>query len=530
MPKKKSPYYYDEQAGEQAVQWIESLCRHCKGEWTGQPLILAEWQKERIIKPVFGWKRVVDDLRQYSTLYVEMPRKNAKTTLAAAIMLKLLCNDGEEGGEVYSAAGEKEQARIVYDIARSMIELEPELSKRLTVMQKQITYLGEKVNSKFVPLSKEAKSKHGYNASAIIIDELHVHESRDLYDVLDTSTGSRRQPLTVILTTAGIAIPGKIGYETSLKARKILKGELKDDTFLPVVYAADPDTLDSDLGNPELWAACNPGYPISPKHSYLEKQYIRTLSEPLFKHTFKRLHLNIWTSETVGFIDTAEWAACGADLADWDNDIWRDVECTAAFDLASKRDISGFCLLFDMPFGYVPRWFLYLPEDTLKKREQREQVQQWVDAGWIKTTPGGTTDYDYIQKDFEDCLKKYNIQRTAFDPWNSSQLITNLDKSGDVVLVEFPQTYKYFSQPTKDLEAFVLDRKIQHEGNPVAKWALSNVAILLDPNDNIRPSKKHSMGKIDPVVMLIMALSLMLYFEDTEHESQYDQGKGLVSL
>ena len=256
-------YYFDEKAAQKVVNFIESFCSHVKGELMKKPFILEEWQKNDIIYPLFGWKRREDNTRKYRTCYIELPRKNGKTTLIGALSLYLLCADGEPGAEIYSAAGDKSQAKIMHEIAKQMAAQNSTLSKKTKVLTNSITY--QKTNSFYQAISSESKTKHGFNAHAILFDELHVQKNRELWDTLTTSIGSRRQPLVIAITTAGNN-KQSLCYQKHTYAKKVNEGIIKDPSFLGIIYSVPNE---ANIEDPKTWKAANPGYGSSCKPSFL---------------------------------------------------------------------------------------------------------------------------------------------------------------------------------------------------------------------------------------------------------------------
>src|SRR5208282_283692 len=290
-------------AATRAVTFFCDYLKHIKGEWArspAKPLIPDPWQIERILDPVFG-TLLPNGLRQYRTVYIEIPRKNGKSTIGAGIALKLLCADGEPGGEIYSAAGDKEQARIVFNVASEMVKKSPRLRQKCRVYKTAIVV--EETGSSYKAVSADAFTKHGFNASGIIFDELHTQPNRELWDVLTTSTGSRQQPLTVALTTAGYDRM-TICWEIHQYAMRVLKGEIDDPTFLAVIFAADEK---ADWKDPAVWAFANPGLGTSVKLDYLKAQCNRAIEIPGYENTFRRLHLNQWTEQATRWLPMDKW-------------------------------------------------------------------------------------------------------------------------------------------------------------------------------------------------------------------------------
>lgn len=502
---------FSKKAADHVCKFIETLCTHVKGEWRGQPLSLEKWQKDEIIRPAFGYKRE-DGTRQYRTVYVEVPRKNGKTSLSAAVGLYLLFGDGEPGAEVYSAAANREQAAISYDAARQMIQQSERLSEISKVFQRAIVY--EERGSTFKVLSKESNTKHGLNASGIIIDELHAHKDRDLFDVLTSSVGSRRQPMIFIITTAGVAAKDSIGYEMHDYATKVRDGIIEDETFLPVIYGADQE---DDPFDEKAWQKANPNFGVSLKKDYIYHEAKKAKNNPSYLNTFKRLHLNIWTASETVFIPHHEWDQCDQKTGD----IRPDEPCFAGLDLSSSRDFTAMVLISEeYPHKVLP--FFWIPEGSVEERVIRGTLWGWIESGYLRTVPGKAIDYDHLYSDISDILSRFSVREIAFDPWNSNKLIPQLESDG-ANLVEFRQGYASMNPAMKGLEKAVMNSELDHGGNPILRWMNSNLMFEEDAAGNVKPSKGKSREKIDGMVALMMAYGRMIFSEEEDSESIYEE-------
>jgi phage terminase large subunit-like protein len=491
--------WFDAREADRVVRFIETLCRHAKGEWAGQLLKLERWQKERIIRPLFGWKRP-DGTRRYRKAYIEVARKNAKSTLGAALAVYLTTSDGEDGAEVYSAAADRDQAAIIFEIARFMVEHEPALSDRCRVFRRSIVYPA--TASRYEVLSADVPTKHGKNAHAILFDELHAQPNRELYDVLNTSTGARRQPLMVMMTTAGFD-RNSVCWETHDYAQKVLDGTVDDPYFLPVIYAADRE---DDWTDPRVWAKANPNMGVSIKRQYLVEECKRAQESPAYENTFRRLHLNQWTEQSVRWMPMEDWRACGAAVSEA---ALLGRPCYTGLDLASTMDLTAMVHVFpDDAGGYdiLPRF--WVPEETLEARTQRDLglYRQWVAAGWLRTTPGNVTDYGFIRRDLLEDASKFQIQQIGYDPWNATQTAIELSEGDGLPMVEVRQGWRSMNEPLKELLRLVRSRQIRHGAHPVLDWMAGNMVVKTDPSGNIRPDKQKSTEKIDGMVALTMAL------------------------
>ena len=510
-------YYFDKQASSKAISFIETFITHTKGELAGQPFILEEWQKE-IVGNIFGWKNKKTDLRKYKTVFIEVPRKNGKTTLCAAIGIYMLFADRERGAEIYAAAGDRNQAGIVFEIAKGMIANNVELISRGKVFRNSIT--NESKGNFFQAISSDSKTKHGFNANCIIFDELHTQPNRDLWDTLTTSTGARREPLTIAITTAGYDRQS-ICYELYSYAKKVQEGSLKDDSFYPVIYEADPE---DDISLESTWQKANPNYGVSLRKDYMQRESKRAVELPSYQNTFRRLMLNIWTESQSAWIGHDEWAAC---FQPFDDNILEGKECWGGLDLASTRDLSAFVLIFNIEGKFIVRPYIFIPKENAKKRSDRDGVNyiEWLRDGHVFGTEGDVQDYNFIRNKINELSKKYRIQSICYDRWNASQLVIDLQNDG-ANLDPFGQGFVSMSMPTKALEVEIIAKNIIHNNNPCLNWCLSNVTLQEDPAGNIKPNKSKSVDRIDPIVALIMALGG--YYSGDDEASVYDQRDLLI--
>ena len=510
-------FYFNKEAASKAIGFIETFCTHTKGELAGKPLLLEDWQK-KIIGDLFGWKQE-NGLRKYRTALIQLPRKNGKTTLAASIICDVLFSEKERGNELYAAAGDRGQANILFSIVSNMVLQNKELSSRAKVFRNSIT--NESKGNFFQAISSDSKTKHGYSAGCVIMDELHVQPNRDLYDTLLTSTGARIEPLFISITTAGYN-KNSIGWEVYNYAKQVQNKLIEDSSFYSAIYEAE---LDDDITDEEVWKKANPNYGISLRKEYMRRESQRAVDVPSYQNTFKRLMLNIWTDSQTAWIGAKEWELCEGDV---DLQKLKNKECYLGLDLASTRDISALVLLFkeDEKFIVVP--YFFIPEENAKKRSDRDKVDYvtWIRDGHIIATSGDVVDYNFIKQKILDLGKEYLIQSICYDRWNASQLVIDLQNEG-VPMEPFGQGFVSMSAPSKQLEALILGKEIIHDGNPAAKWMIANTVMEEDAAGNIKPSKKKSSEKIDFSVALIMSLGC--YMTEGGYNSIYDD-RGLLML
>ena len=485
--------------GERVIEFVEELLKHTKDPYAGQPFVLREWQKQWI-RDIFGTVNA-DGSRRYRTTYVEIPRKNGKSEIAAAIALYLLFGDGELGAEIYGAAGDREQASIVFDVAAAMVRQEPILNDNCKIYSSVKKIVVPATNSMYQVLSAEHKTKHGFNASGIIFDELHAQPNRDLWDVLTTSGGTRRQPLIFAITTAGYD-RHSICWEMHEYAQKVREGIIKDKTFYPVIYSAAED---ADWTDPKVWAACNPALGDFRNLDELASQCERAKEVPAYENTFRRLYLNQWVKQESRYLPMFAWDACGEPFSP---DLLKGRVCFAGLDLASSVDVAALVLAFggEDELVYLLPYF-WVPAENIEKRARTDKVPYdvWARQGFLKATPGNVIDYATIRHDINELSKVYEIREVAFDRWGAVEMSQNLIEDG-FTMVEFGQGYKSMSPPTKEMLKQVLAGKVRHGGHPVLRWMADNVVVTTDPAENVKPDKSKSTERIDGIVASIMAL------------------------
>ena len=510
-------YYYDKKAADRVIFFIENHIRHIKGELGGQTFKLLDFQK-KIISDLFGWKDRETNLRRFRTAYLALPRKNGKSTLISGIALYMTLADKEPSAEVYVAAGDRSQAGIIFDVASSMVRADPQLNQHLKVFKNSIIH--EKTNSTFKAISAEASSKYGYNCSCIVMDEFFVQKDDSLWNALTTSTGSRRQPLTIAITTAGYN-KESICYKTQEYGMKVAEGIIDDPTFYYVNFCASED---DDWTDPEVWKKANPGL----EAGVLKLDYIKTECEKAqrmtsYENIFKTLHLNIWTTSEAKFLSDKKWMDC--DLGKINLDDFKGMNCYAGLDLASVRDISAFVLLFVDDEKYFTIPYFFVPQENAFIRSRRDGVDYiaWEKEGFMEFTSGDVTDYNYIKKRIKEISEKVVLKKLMYDRWNASQLIIDLVDDG-LPCEPFGQGFASMSAPTKELEKLILNKQINHSGNPILRWMCSNLSMKIDPAGNIKPDKSKSSEKIDGIVSLVMALGGYMNDDDKTDSNYNDRG------
>lgn len=514
---------YNTRAANLAVSFIECL-KHTKGEWYGQNFELIDWQ-EQIIRDVFGILKP-NGYRQFNTAYVEIPKKQGKSELAAAVALLLTCGDFEHGGEIYGCASDRQQASIVFDVAVQMVEQSPALKAKIKPLLSQKRLIYKPLGSFYQVLSSEAYTKHGLNVHGVVFDELHAQPNRNLYDVMLHGSGdARKQPLYFLITTAGTD-RHSICWEVHQKATDILEGRKNDPSFYPVIYGAADD---DDWTCPKVWRKANPSLGITVDQEKLETACYNARQNPAEENLFRQLRLNQWVKQSVRWMPMEAWDLCSVDV---DAERLEGRICYGGLDLSSSTDLTAFVLVFppeveDEKYEVMP--FFWIPEDNIKIRVSRDHVPYdiWEKEGYLLTTEGNVVHYGFIESFIEELGMKYNIREIAFDRWGAVQMTQNLEGLGFTV-VPFGQGFKDMSPPTKELMKLVLEGKIAHGGHPVLRWCVDNIFVRTDPAGNIKPDKEKSTERIDGAVALIMALDRALRNQGANlGQSIYDE-RGLI--
>jgi phage terminase large subunit-like protein len=502
-------------------RFIEEECTYSKGEWAGQKFKLLPWQWDEIVKPLFGTVNG-DGWRQYRTVFCEIPKKNGKTELCAAIALYMLTYDGEEGAEVYIAAADREQAGLTYMAASAMVRNSSKMMKFMKCLDSRKRIIYSKTKSFLQVLSSESYTKHGLSPSCVIIDEIHAQPNDELYNTLTAGTDyARKQQVILIITTAGIYDKNSIWWRLRTRAQQIRDGIIKDSRFLPVLYIADPEK--DDPADEELWKRVNPSLEQIFTLEKIRQDYNEAKQDPVNFQNFCRFRLNIPIRQLSKFMPMDKWDACAGPS---DVDSLKVRKCYGGLDLSSKVDLAAFVLVFppsDRDGIFDVLWKIYCPEEGILKRSQIDRVNYgiWQKEGFLTATPGNVIDYEFIERDVFDAAKAYDLKAIAFDSWNaqatSNRIMEHLNPTNDETafqMVEMRQGAKSFNEPAKDLLVHVMTGKIRHGGNPVARWCADNLVMRADANDNIAPDKLKATEKIDAMVALMMAWSRAMFREE----------------
>ena len=512
--------HYDEKMADRAVRFIEML-PHTKAEWEGKPFWLLPWQA-RIIRDVFGVLRE-DGTRQFRTVYIEIPKKQGKSELAAAITLYLLYADNEPAAEVFSAAADRAQASIVFDVAKRMVELTDGLNKRSKIMAATKRIVNYSNAGYYQVVSADVANKHGYSISGLCFDEIHNQPNRMLWDVLTKGSGdARRQALHVAITTAGTD-RNSICYELHCKAMDILNGKKIDPTFYPVVYSL-PD--DADWSDEKNWYKVNPSLGYTVPIERMREAFLQAQENPAEENIFRQLRLCQWVGSAVAWIPEHIYDKGSAPI---DVERLKGRECYCGLDLSSTSDITAFVMVFPPLHDgdkYIVVPHFWLPRETLELRVRRDRVPYdvWEKQGLFHVTEGNVVDYNFVRKTINELATQFHMMEIGVDRWNATQLITDLDGDG-FTMVPIGMGFKDMSPGMKELYKLMLEGRIIHGGNPVLRWMAGNVVAEVDAAENIKPSKKKSTEKIDGIVALIMGLDRAIRHE--QQGSVYDE-RGLM--
>lgn len=511
--------HFDRAAAEHVVQFFGFL-RHSKGEWAGDPFELAPWQ-QFMLWALFGWKRA-DGLRRFRIAYIEVPRKNGKTTIVAGLGLYLLTADGEPGAEVYSAATKRDQAKLSWSEAVRMVGASAALSNMVQHWKSSDNLSVEATASRFMPLGADADTMDGLNIHAGLIDELHAHRTRAVVDVLHTATGARRQPLIVEITTAGFD-QESICYEHYTYSRQVLAGTAEDDTWFAFIAEADEG---DDWMDPVTWAKANPNLGVSVKVDDLHRKCEQAQKMPAQQNAFRRLHLDQWTQQSDRWIDLTLWDANNRGV-DAEELVGR--ECYGGLDLSSVSDLTAWVMAFptvEDPEQVDVLARFWCPQSRLEDGTNKYQAQYlaWAREGWLQVTPGNAVDYGFIKQAVLEDAERYALRNVNVDRlFQGYQVSMELQDEGMEVF-GMGQGFISMAAPMREFERRLLSKKINHGGNPILRWMADNVAVRQDPAGNLKVDKATSQGKVDGIVALVMALDRCMRHEPKRRSIYEERG------
>lgn len=518
--------WFDAAAADRVCKFFEHCLTLTKAEFAGQPFRLSPWQRDLYIRPLFGWKRP-DGTRWYSRADLWIPRKNGKTELVAGVCNYLLFADGELGAEIYLMANDKTQADIAFTAAKAMVEACEELKDRSQI------YDSDRTKAVFYPetfsslqaITSEPKNKDGLNPSAAVFDEIHESKNDALFGKMTTGSGTRRQPITMCISTAG-ADRHTIGWREYQADKRILAGKSKIDDRLVVIFEAGPD---DDWRKEKTWRKANPEYGRGLKPQRFKSFFREALEDPVKEASFKRYHLNIWTSDATGWIPVEKWDECGGKV---DLEKCAELDCWVGLDLSKRSDLTaGVCVFRDRtePARYLLHAHFWVPGEGIELKEKRDGVpyREWASMGLLTLTPGDCVEYAMIQEHVaERWARRFKIREIPYDPYNANMLADSLGRAG-LTMVEFPQQPRYVCPPTMELKNLVLEGRIAHGGNPILRWMVGNAQVIVDVNGNERLTKKASTARIDGLAATINALGRASVAESSV--SVYQQ-RGVIAL
>jgi phage terminase large subunit-like protein len=508
-------YYFDEKAADNVVKFIERHCRHIAGKWAnprdddGRPrdtrVKLAEWQKEQIIRPLFGCKVKATGKRRYTTLYVEIPKKNGKSFLSAAIELVFLFLDKEPGAELYIACpvSKDQAASLLLEPCRAMIEKDPSLKKKARIMgTKNYTKSILTDNAFLKPLTRDAAASEGIKPQAAFIDETHVFKDGGVIENLEKSMIIREQPLVCYTTTAGDDMGG-VGYEKHEYYKKVREGVIEDDSALVVIYGADPD---DDPFDEETWKRANPMWDISINQDQFRKEAAKAMESAASLNAFKRYHLNIWTSSHSAYIADPQWVDSVWDV---DTESLKGQECIIGIDLGVTTDTTAICAHFwDGDRCTSLNWF-FLPENQGHEsmKDRIHLYDQWVQDGFIEVMPGSSRSDRILLQRLLEIIELYDVQFVTYDPYQATHLMNMLMEEGypEAQINSCRSGALTLSEPTDQLLQMVQRKEFNHLGNPVLRWMNSNVVIKTH-GGNMYPTKDKGRHKIDGILANLYAL------------------------
>ena len=476
------------------------LLKHSLGDFAGTPLILRPWQ-EFIVGSIFGWMRADSNTRRYRTAYTEIPKKNGKSTMAAGIGNLLFAADGEPGAEVYVAATKTDQARIVFEEMKRQVKSCPSLAKRVEVLTRNMHILG--TGSKVEPLSRETKSMEGLNMHGGLLDELHAHPGREIYETLKGAVAARAQALIMEITTAGWNRKTNC-FEHRRYSEQILSGVMEDDSWF--AYIATIDDGD-DWREEATWIKANPNYGVSVDPEFIRSECERAKQLPAAQNAFRRYHLNEWTEQADRWISRELWIQGVEPI---DEEALKGRPCIGGLDLALVHDLSALALLFP-PAEEGEKWKaimrFWCPEEDILERSKKDGVpyDRWRDAGLLVATPGNATDFSFIEHELMELAEIYQIHEVAYDRMFAGALVNNLMDEG-MTMVPYGQGFLSMAPACAEFERLLLAGLFQHGANPILDWNADNVAVAIDPAGNMKPDKNRATERIDGIVAILNAL------------------------
>lgn len=524
---KKFPFHFDQSAAQRFIDFAQ-LCHHWKGQWANTPIILEPWQ-HFIYWNLYGWKRK-DGTRRFRRSYLDMARKNAKTTMKSIRALYHITLDNEVGAQVYVGATKEEQATILVNDAGRIVEATPYFRGQFNLFKykesiKRVVY--PSTNSFIAPLGRDSNTQDGFDPSMGIMDEYHAHPTDGVLNVIESGMGARKQPSLDIITTAGFNKQFPCYSVTRKNAISVLNGDITDEDLFAMIFTLDDEEEWDDVSK---LSKANPNWNVSVNGEYIESRLNDAKNKGGDKEVdFKTKNGNIWTDAAKTWIPSDLWKSLKADISP---DFLRGRKCYGGLDLASTKDTSALILLFPLDDGkFYLKTHFFVPLDTARQRSKEDKVpyETWIRDGYMIGTEGNVTDYRYIETTYNDLNDLFKIVSTAYDRHNSSQLVINL-REAEYQMTPMSQWTTVMSAPTKEFERLIFDKKLLHDGNPVMAWQMGNVALKMDSNENYKPDKKKSQDKIDGPVAGVMAVGEWMTFKDGKTIEIPDDGLDYIEL
>lgn len=515
-----SEYYFDEAAAMRPVHFIERYCRHLTGDLAGTLIEMMDWQKDAVCT-IFGTKKKKDGYRRYRNVYLEVPKKNAKSILLSGLGLYMTCADGEMGAEVIAVAGDKDQARIIFDAAREMVESDPRLSQIFEVYKNVIVH--KKSKSRFRVVSSDVKTKHGPNVSCLLFDELHVQDNRLLWDTLTKGVANRKQPLVFAITTAGFK--NTFAHQMHLTCKAIMEGRVQSKFWYVKIWGTSEERAMKEYDQEALWKEVNPGYGTTVNREYFESQVEEVAQNPAALSGFLRLHLNVWTGTEKTWEIVPDWSNGDApvnlealkgyqipQVFTGQDDVpvkkFKGPTGYMGIDYAPVKDTTAIVCIFPDDEGETVDVMCdtFIPSATLdlRKKQENDQWDVWAQTGFVTVMPGNITDQDTIFERVKEICSTHNIAMIGCDTYNAYNLLAILQQEG-LPAVAYPQTMPGMSPPMKELERMMSAGLVRHGAHPILAWQAGNVVIIEDTKLNRMPNKKTSKSRIDGIAALITA-------------------------
>ncbi len=500
---------YDQERADRVIEFFARFLRHYQGEWAGKPFELLDWQVQRIINPLYGWywadhktePRLIG-ARRFRKASIWIPKKNGKTTIAAGLTLYHLIADGEPAAQCYGFANDRKQAALVYQAAREMVRKSPALANRLAMNETQKRIFRTDGDPSFYEASSaEADTKEGINPSLVVQDELHAAPNRRLTDALRYATISRRQPLHLVISTAGEWGPESVGYEEYSHAKKVQNGDVVDPVTLGVVYEV-PDGADWRLE--ENWRKANPSIDVTITIEVLRQEFKKAQDNPRQLLAFRRYILNQWVSLEAAWLQMDCWDQPGGP---YEVEFPEGAVCYGGLDLSSTTDLTAYVLVCPVEDRYLVKCWVWCPGDDLGLRARSEDASylQWAEDGHIERTPGRRIDYVRIIEVVEESLETHNVASCTYDPQYAATVAAKLEQK--VPMIPMPNTARNLTEPAKRVEKAVVEQCVDHGNNPVLRWAAGNVRAGSAGGELLRLHKATQTARIDPAIALIMAFS-----------------------